>query len=269
MPLHREKETPVVLKRRRTAAQALLATTLLAMFAGLLIAEPPAAPQVSAFAPAEDILSQVDYYVERLPTYITDKEDYTASNQRRVKKDASTLTALLLALSLHDQDHRLKESAASLTPLSQSLADSSDDYDTAAAALTTLADALQNGATGGPTPAWQRVTDLQQLMKQVPTIHNRLRRSLKESRFEKEAAKSAGYAAALAVIAQTAMADTREAKDPTQSEKWFQFCAEMRDTAGAVNSAIRANDFKAATAAATQLKNLCQQCHDVFRPDLK
>ena len=248
---------------------ALLATTLLVMFASLLIAQPPAAPQVSVFAPAEDILSQVDYFTDRLAKATADNEDYTAAAQRRVKKDASTLTALFLALSLHDQDHRLKAAAASLTHLAQQLAEAADDYDAALAAHNALTDALQNGAGGGPPPSWQKVTELAQLMKQVPTIHNRLRRSLREARFEKDAEKSAGYAAALAVIAQTAMADTHEAKDPAETEKWYEFCAQMRDTAGAVNSAIRSRDFEAATAAATQLKNLCNQCHDVFRPDIK
>ena len=247
--------------------QALLTTALVVTFSGLLIANPPAAPQVSSFAPAEDILSQVDYYTDRLATAVADKDDYTKANQKRVAKDASTLSVLLLALGLHDQDHRLKASAAGLLPLAQRLAKSFEDYDTAKTAHDALADALQNGASGGSSLAWHKVADLEQLMKQVPTINNRLRRSLKESRFEKDTGKSAGYAAALAVIAQAAMSDTHKVENPEDTEKWYQYCAEMRDTAGAINAAIRRKDFEAATVAGTQLKGLCKQCHDVFREE--
>ena len=244
-----------------------MTTALVATFSGLLIANPPAAPQVSSFAPAEDILSQVDYYTDRLATAVADKDGYTKSKQKRVAKDGNTLSVLLLALGMHDQDHRLKASAAVLLPLAQRLAESSGDYDTAKPAYDALAEVLQNGASGGPTLTWQKVASLGQLMKQVPTINNRLRRSLRESRFEKDTAKSAGYAAALAVIAQAAMADTHEVKNPADTDKWYQYCAEMRDAAGAINAAIRKKDFEAATIAGKQLKGLCKQCHDVFREE--
>ncbi len=247
--------------------QALLTTALVATFSGLLIANPPAAPPVSSFAPAEDILSQVDYYTDRLATAVADKDDYTKAKKKRVAKDANTLSVLLLALGMHDQDHRLKASAAGLLPLAQRLAESSGDYDTAKPAHDALAEVLQNGASGGSSLAWHKVANLEQLMKQVPTINNRLRRSLRESRFEKDAEKSAGYAAALAVIAQAAMADTHEVKNPADTDKWYQYCAEMRDAAGAINAAIRQKDFEAATIAGKQLKALCKQCHDVFREE--
>ena len=245
-----------------------LVTTLIATFTGLLAAGPPPPPKISAFAPADDILSQVDYYAGRLATALEEKDDYTAADQRRDKKDASTQSALLLALALHDQDHRLKASAAALVPLAQKMAGSFEDYDAAKAAHDAMADGLKNGADSGPTPSWHKVADLAQLMKQVPAINNRLTRSLKKTRFEKDAEKSAGYSAALAVIAQAAMVDAREAKDPADTDKWYQFCAEMRDAAGAINAAIHKRDFDAATVAGTRLKGICKQCHNVFRPEL-
>ena len=82
---------------------------------------------------------------------------------------------------------------------------------------------------------------------------------------EKEAEKAAGYAAALAVIGQAAMADTHEVKNPADLEKWYQFCAEMRDAAGAVGNGVRAQDFAATTAAMKRLSQNCDDCHAVFR----
>jgi cytochrome c556 len=69
----------------------------------------------------------------------------------------------------------------------------------------------------------------------------------------------------LAAIAQTVMADTHLIKNRGDDEKWYQYCAEMRDAAGAVNAAIHADDQPATTAAMLRLTKSCETCHAEFR----
>ena len=260
MMSHRLRKVPVVV----LAALAAFATT------GWLLAEAPKPPAASAYAPAQDVVSQIDYYlIDRTGKSLADKDKYSASLQKRVKKDANTLAVLLLAAGMHDEDNKYRAAAPAMLPLAQKLADASEDFDKSAAILTELQAAAGQASSGGQPLQWEKVASLEQLMKQVPTINNSLKRALKQSRFEKSIEKSAGYSATLAVIAQAAMADTHEAKTPEDVEKWYKFTTVMRDAAGDINSAVRAKDFERATAAMEILKTNCDDCHAVFRKEEK
>lgn len=244
-----------------------LAGAVVMMMAGWLTAASPTLPKVSEFAPVEDILSQIDYYLDRLEAALSDEAEYSAGKKKRVVKDSNTLVVLLLATGLHDQESKLQAAAPGLLPLAQKLAASADDYAQAKGVFGELRSAAEQSLTGGEPLKWEKVASLGQLMKQVPTINNRLKRSLRESKFEKDAEKSAGYSAVLAVIAQAAMADTHEVKNPDDTQKWYDFCTTMRNAAGEINSAVRTKDFDAATAAMERLKNNCDDCHAVFRKE--
>jgi hypothetical protein len=235
--------------------------------AGWLTAAAPTPPKVSDFAPVEDVLGQVDYYLNRLEAALADEADYSQGIKNRVKKDSNTLVVLLLVIGLHDQDSKLRAVAPTLLPLTQKLAASAEDYSQAKPAFDELHAITEQGATGGQPLKWEKVAELGQLMKQVPTINNRLKRSLRERSFEKDAAKSAGYAAALAAIAQASMADTHEVKNPDDTQKWYDFCTTMRDAAGQINSAVHRQDFDAATAAMERMQTNCDDCHAVFREE--
>jgi len=232
-----------------------------------LTAAAPTPPKVSEFAPVEDVLGQVDYYLNRLEAALANEAEYSQGKKNRVNKDSNTLVVLLLAIGLHDQDSKLRAAAPTLLPLAQKLAALADDYSQAKQAFDELQATSEQGATGGQPLKWEKVAKLGQLMKQVPTINNRLKRSLRKSKFEKDAAKSAGYAAALAAIAQAAMADTHEVKNPDDTQKWYDFCTTMRDAAGQINSAVRAQDFDTATAAMERMQTNCDDCHAVFREE--
>jgi cytochrome c556 len=58
-------------------------------------------------------------------------------------------------------------------------------------------------------------------------------------------------------------------KNSADLEKWYQYCAEMRDAAGLVNTAVRAGDHAKATSAMSRLANSCETCHQVFRKETK
>ena len=87
--------------------------------------------------------------------------------------------------------------------------------------------------------------------------------------FKQVQQQSAGNSAALAAIAQTALADTHEVKKPADLDKWYQYCAEMRDAAGAVNAAVHAGDQQKATEEMVGLTKSCENCHAVFRKEVR
>ncbi|MHB1033764.1 MAG: hypothetical protein ACYC35_14695 [Pirellulales bacterium] len=227
-------------------------------------AAPPAAPKVSTFAPAEDLVAQVKYYVARVDEVVATEDEYTSSGTK-LGKDANTLAVLALALGMHDQANGMKASAPALLKASQELAKTTD-YKSAKSA----AAAVKKAAAGGTASAalqWEKVATLPELMKQVPLVNTALKRGMTTaSRFKSQATKSAGYSATLAVIAQAAMCDISEVKNPADTDKWYKFCADMRDGFGAVNAAIKKGDQKAASSGVTKLTKTCDDCHAVFHP---
>lgn len=229
--------------------------------------EPPAAPPVSAFAPAADLVAQFDALLADTQASLESADDYFAK-ETRVRRNAHTLTVLALALALHDSPHRLSTAAPALIAASQALA-ATKDHPTAVEACAALAAvAEQPGSNDGPAPEWARAASLSQLMKQVTFVHNLLRRNLRGERFASRADENAQHAALLAVIAQAALVDTHEVKDPAQVGEWYAFSGEMRDAAGALNAAIHAADAEAAADASKRLERSCTACHQVFRPSL-
>jgi hypothetical protein len=78
----------------------------------------------------------------------------------------------------------------------------------------------------------------------------------------------AGYSAVIAAIAQGSIADTSATKNADQVKLWQKVSTAMRDDAGAVNAAIHKVDATAATNAMQKLNQSCEDCHQVFKPDV-
>ena len=237
---------------------------------GLKAAEPPQSPPPSTFAPADDLVAQVDFYLHRTDETLANKSDFDDAAKTRLRKDANTLTALFLTLGLHDTENRYKTAAPTLVTDSQALAKVAD-YDAAEAAFNHLKKTASSGAgvSGGGKLRWERAASIGQLMKQVTSINSALKRGLSGDgeHFKELQQQSAGTSAALAAIAQTVLADTHEATRPADVQKWYQYCAEMRDTAGAVNVAVHAGNQQKATEEMVGLTKSCDNCHAVFRKD--
>lgn len=226
-------------------------------------ADPPAAPATSTYAPADDLIAQVNASIAELETALATADDFEVK-KTRVVREANTLAALGLVLALHDSDHPLKASASALVPASQKLA-AAQSADEAKPALEAVKAALAGGSDKSDPPAWGKVAGLGALMKQVTFTNTRLRRGVTGKRFADQAADTARYAALLAAIAQVAQYDTHEVKDPAQVPQWYEYCAAMRDSAGRINAAAKANDQAAATAAMKDLEQSCSGCHKAFR----
>lgn len=247
------------------AVFALLFAPLGWLLADELTDEPPAAPAVSAFAPAEDLVSQVDLFLADFAAALADEATY-ADKKDTVSRDAHTLATLAVALGLHDTPNDLRTSAPALLAAAQALATAAD-YAAAQQALEGVKKAVHGEATEGPALSWtEKVASLGRLMKQVNNVNVRLRRGVRRLDPNKTD-ENARYAALLAVIAQATTVDTHEVQDPAQVGEWFQYCGDMRDAAGEVNAAIRAADKSAVDAGMKKLTQSCEACHAAFRVD--
>ncbi len=242
-----------------------LAATAIALTTRAALAAPPAAPKVSNFAPIEDVVAQITYFSDRAAKGVAEKADFDDGAAAKLKKDGNTLAVLGLALGLHDADHKLKPAAPAIVAAAQAVAASGEDYAKAKAAVDQLQKAVAGDASGTKKLQWsEKVGDLPALMHQVPLINNGLKKGVKDGK-----AEVAPNAATLAVIAQASMADTSEVKSPADLDKWYTFCAAMRDAAGEVNKTLHAKDKDATAAGMKKLAQTCDDCHGVFRKEEK
>jgi hypothetical protein len=234
-----------------------LATTLHA-------AEESEQEKISSYAPAEDLVSQADFYLKQISQALADKASYDDVKQTAMERDSNTLAVIGLLLAMHDEDHKLKKAAPAIIVAAQGLAENFSDFDTAASALEELKKAFKSDAGG--EVEWEAVAAMSPLMMQVPVVHAPLKRGATDARrFKRQAAQTAGRAATIAAIAQAAMFNTDHASEE-QIPQWQKFCAQMRDACGDINSAARQGDAKKAATAVQALQKSCDDCHAVFNP---
>lgn len=229
--------------------------------------EAPEQPKVSSYAPAADLVSQVDYFLKHLGEALADKSAYDDVQQTAVERDSNTLAVLGLVLALHDEDHKLKSAAPAIIKTSQALAENYEDFDKATAALADLKKAVAGEVPTEDEVTWGAVASMSPLMKQVPVVHAPMQRGATDARrFKKQAAQTAGQAATLAAIAQAAMFNTDHATED-QIPQWEKLCAQMRDACGALNSAVHSGNAAKSAEAIVTLQKSCDDCHAVFRSE--
>jgi hypothetical protein len=224
----------------------------------------PSVPKISTFAPAQDLVDQVQNYIKEMETTLQSEQEYKDS-EGKIGRCASTLTVIAQCLGMHDQDNKYKVHAAALIKASQELA-ASTDYQSAKKALEKVKTAAEGKIPASAELKWEKIAPLPDLMKQVPNINTKLKRYVKGAKFKTKAKDTAGYTAAIAAIAQGSMADTSKAKNTEEMKQWYKFSTDMRDAAGAANAAIHAGDEPAAAVAMKILAQSCDDCHTVFNP---
>ncbi len=252
------------------AAGALTLIIVVNGIAGRVLAEPATAdvPAVSTFAPADVLVSQVNEWLKQFEADLATPEEY-AAKLTRVQRDAHSLAVVAAALILHDQPHELKASAGELLEGAQALA-AATDYAAAKAANDRLRSPSAEKGEPLASITWDvQAAPIEPLMKQVTFIYNRLRRGVNGTRFEKQQAENARYAALLAVIGQVVSIDKTSLKEDSDAPKWRELCAAMRDEAGQVGAAVKSLDQAAAKSALERLDRSCTECHKIFRPDIQ
>ena len=240
----------------------------LSVFAGitvgaLLAADPPAPPKISSFAPAADLVEQAKLYVESFDKSLAGEQEYK-DNAEKIERDAHTLAVLAMALGNHDADNELKAAAPAMIVAAEALAEA-PDYTAAKSALSALHAAMEGKSEAGAeaAPKWACVAPMDQLMKQLVNVNNRIKRGMR--RFDKQKQEQARDAAVLAAIAQAFVFDAESVAEPAELDRWYQLCGQMRDAAGELNARARAADKAGAEAALLKLANSCDDCHEAFR----
>jgi hypothetical protein len=230
-----------------------------------VLSQTPEIPKISRYAPAKDLIQQVDFYIGRMSESLADPADFDLAKQSRMLKDANTLAALALMLSVHDEPHPLKPGAGALLKSAQDLSNVGENAQLAVAALEAVKRARAATQGGGEVVKWEKAASLSALMKAVPLVHTGLKRGVEPNRLARQAAQTAGQSAALVAIAQASLLDPEPAKSPAEVERWVQLCIQMRDAAGEVNSAVHAQDQAQVEKAMKRLTQSCDACHAKFR----
>jgi hypothetical protein len=256
---------PRLLQTKWTASILLASIPAQALVSQVLPSPGQQRAKISSFAPADDLIGQVDFYIGRLDEALADPENFDAAKQSRAWKDSNTLAVLALMLSAHDETHALKSSMRVMLKGAQAMAAADDSARRAGQGLATIKSARAGTAQPGDAIPWEKVASVPALMKQVPLVHAGLRRGVTPNRLKRMAKQSAGQSATLAAIAEAALLDDEYAKSPEEAARWSAFCVEMRDAAGEVNSAVRGSDQARVDAGMKRLLESCDACHAKFR----
>jgi cytochrome c556 len=246
-------------------AKRVMAVAVVWASAQALFSQPPADKPISAYAPADDLIGQVDYYIAQAEERLADPKAYDLAKQSRTWKDANTLAVLALVLANHDEPHPLKPAMPAILTGAKALAASDDKVAQAQEALATIKSARAGMSEPGGQIKSEQVASVAALMKQVPLVHAGLRRAVAPNRLARMAKESASQAATLAAIAQVTMQDREYGKTPEAAAQWSAFCAAMRDASGEVNSAVHARDQARVDAGMKRLLESCDACHARFR----
>jgi cytochrome c556 len=228
-------------------------------------AEPPAPPDVSTFAPAEDLLRQVDYYKKRMQDALANEAEFDEAKQARITKDANVMALLALHLGMHDADNPLKKSAGAAVKASQALAKATD-YKSASDGYRDLEKALAV-ETSPVEVKWEKVSDMGQVMKQVSVVNAALKRGLQPARLKSQAKKTTGETATLAAIANSLLFDTHEVKNEADIPSWYEYSIEFREAAGALNAAIKTGQAAKVSPALRRMSTSCDTCHKKFHQE--
>ena len=226
----------------------------------------PAAPKVSTFAPADDLVAQTDKFIGDLAKATATEADYKDQPEGKISRDANTLILVALALGLSDQDNKYKANGGAMIEAAQKLA-AAKDFEATKKSVEGLQAAAKTGGTSSVELKWAKLASLSELMKQVPLVNTKLKGNVRK--LSTKAKDAAGNTAVLAVIAQGAMANVSDTKKPEEATKWFEFSIQMRDAAASANAAIHANDEKATNAAMDKIQKACDDCHEVFHKEEK
>ncbi len=221
-------------------------------------------PKPSKYAPANELMEQLQDMVKKLDADLTEKESYAEEHEARVMMNANTVAAIALVLGMHDQDNPVKKKAAKVIGAAQDLASNSDEFDGAQKSLIALKATIESDEKSDPVK-WESVADIIELMKQVPIANNNLRRGVTNRRFERAKARTAAYASGLAALAQASLHDDTYCGDEEDFAKWKKYCAEMRDGASQTREAVLRGDQDAAKRALEIVAKTCDKCHEDFR----
>ena len=247
-----------------------VAVALVAVLSFAIMAAEPPTEEVnrkpSTYAPAKDLESQVQFFLDRIKDDLKDESEYGEESVKRVVRDANTLAVLALVLGKHDEANRFQSSAATLLENALKLAEKSQDYKEARSAYAKLVESTNRHE-------W-----LDRIGVEKCREHCRSDEPGSEPQYETARAsaerwnglrscrdEAAGLAATLAAIAQVSMFDDSYCSDQADRADWIELCGLMRDAAYDINQAVHRGDREAAVSGLKPLTRTCDDCHEQFK----
>ena len=228
-----------------------VAVALVAVLSFAIVAAEPPKEEVnrkpSTYAPAKDLESQVQFFLDRIKDELKDESKYGEESVKRVVRDANTLAVLSLVLGKHDEANRFQSSAAAL--LEDALKSGGE-----IAGLQGSAECLRQADRDDERHEWLDRLGVEKCRKHRRTHEPGSERSTPNcagrygvmTRFEKSRDEAAGLAATLAAIAQVSMFDDSYCSDQADRTDWIELCGLMRDAAYDINQAVHRGDQEAA-----------------------
>lgn len=226
--------------------------------------------------PLDDLVAQVDEYVEKLGKNLEDM-DGTANYKNdadTIVRDASGLALVALALGKAEGDSKYKKAAPGIIKAAAALvkvenyADAKKAYDELKAALT---------SEGDPASLeWTKVVALKPVMLAVPNLDSTVKRLTNtEKKLKQQLTRNPGRVyggtAAMAAIGQGSIVNVDETEKPDAKAEWETECKRFRDAAIKANAAahgfsdgkIKYAEYEAVYA---ELAKTCDACHAIFQP---
>ncbi|MDA7979771.1 MAG: cytochrome c [Pirellulales bacterium] len=223
-------------------------------------------PLVSQFAPADDLLTMVNKYIEEAGAIVESAEEFGKSDRRtHLGELAESVQVLALALCRHD---KLPEgtNASSFVIAYRAAGElyAAADQPTAVKAL----EEVKRGLAGGveqsqELPKWGKTDQMYDLMTQVQNSQGAINRGMR--RLARRPAPIQENAAFLAAVGHETLFAVPQDLPQELQQPWREYSIAMRDSAAALNAAARAKDEAAAKAAVEALTKSCDDCHAQIR----
>ncbi len=237
----------------------------------------PQAPYTTLFAAedvrypqATDLEPQLEAYLKKLENALSDLDgtvDYDADAES-LRRDANTLSLIVLALGMTDEDNKYKKAAPGIIQACLKLR-AAKKYDEAVQCFDNLKKSFSSSSDA--KLQWARIAELPPIMKAVPLINSLVKRSLRtEAALKKDGAKRVAQGTAvLAVIAQGSLPNVEETIKPQAAKEWKEQCLSFRDIALELNERTHAfsagqASYEEVEASFEKLTAACDACHVHF-----
>lgn len=230
---------------------------------GALCAPLTAADKLSTVAPAADLVAEAEAKLAELETFAADEAAFGKNKKKGIPQGAGVLAMLAQGIAEHDEDSKLKKSAADLRDAALALAKAGSLAD--AQKAITAAKAAAGGTAAGAKAehAWDKLIDLDSVMAEISARNGKIRKTLRKLPDDVNAA--ARDASVLAMLAVVTAADTHEVKDKADIEKWKNLSKEMQVEMTTLAAAIKAKEVDKAKEAFSAGGKACNTCHSEIR----
>jgi cytochrome c556 len=256
----RKKETTIV-------KNVLLSISLAAIALSFLLPCYGAAPEkIAKVAPIDDLVREADLKVKSLEDALATDKSYLESKGTTIPTEAGVLAVLSQAIVESEEKAAWQPSAKDVRDAAIAVA-SSKSYDDAKKGLAAIQEA-HSGKVGSAKPEheWNKLCRLASVMKEVNKRNGKLRSATRKKELtDDEAAKAAGDATVMAVLALAAHEDTHEVKKKEEVAEWQKYSKEFQAQMTALSAAARKKDKAAAADAFKKGNTACNDCHGKFR----